>query len=218
MTSNQELRRLEAKNGAPEPMIVLCKAASKAAKEAREATMAAIAKLVDDAADKKKHKTSATTISDLTPALDAHAAEASLSPMTMSNNLPQDDADPPKNRQKGGRPKGSTLKSSQAEQENYQKACAEAARDFQNLSTNKRVGERRLKKGTLIQVIEDAKKRHNVEHLKIPKETIKSRIKQGSLVPNHRGLVSPMEQIEPLLVKLCILLGHARPTVSSCVS
>jgi DNA replication initiation complex subunit (GINS family) len=165
MTSNQELRKREAKNAAPEPGIIFSKAASKAAKEAREATMAAIAKLVDNAAAKnggrvpkglvpeviqkfskvvpgltrdqinhykKKHKRSATTGSDLTLGLDAHAAEASLSPTTVSNNLPEDDADPPNKRQKGGRPKGTTMKSLQAELENYQKASAEAARDYQN--------------------------------------------------------------------------------------
>jgi hypothetical protein len=116
-------------------------AALKAAKEARVATMVAIAKLVDDAAVKnggrvpkgfvpeviqkfsrvapgltrdqinhyiKKHKRSATTGSELTPG---------LSPMTMFNNLPQDEADPAKKRQKGGRRKGSTMKSSQTDLE-----------------------------------------------------------------------------------------------------
>jgi hypothetical protein len=51
MTSNREVRKLEAKNAASEPLIImLAHAATKAAKEARVATMVAIAKLVDDAA------------------------------------------------------------------------------------------------------------------------------------------------------------------------
>jgi len=50
MTSNRVVRKCEAKNAAPEPLIMLSHAATKAAKEARVATMVAIAKLVDDAA------------------------------------------------------------------------------------------------------------------------------------------------------------------------
>jgi hypothetical protein len=217
MTSNQEVRKREAKNAAPERLIMLSNAASKAAKEAREATMGVIAKLVDDAAVKnggrvpkgfvpqviqkfskvapgltrdqinhykKKHKRSATADSELTPG---------LSPMTVSNNLPQDDADPAKKRQKGGRRKGTTMKIPHTELESYRKAAAEAAQDYQNAlddfvhrRCNNIKGKRRIKKGTLNQIIKDAKKRHNVEHLEIPEETVKSRIKRGSLVPTHR--------------------------------
>jgi hypothetical protein len=48
MTTNQDLRKREARNAAPEPGIMLSKAESKAAKEARVVTMTVIAKLVDD--------------------------------------------------------------------------------------------------------------------------------------------------------------------------
>jgi hypothetical protein len=97
----------------------------------------------------------------------------------------------------------------------YQKATSEAAQDYQNAlddvakeavhrRCNNKKGKRRIKKGTLNQIISDAKKRHNLEHLEIPRETIWSRLKRGSLVPTQRGLVSPMEQVEPMLVELCI--------------
>jgi hypothetical protein len=55
------------------------------------------------------------------------------------------------------------------------------------------MGKRRIKKGMLDQIIKDAKKKHNLEHLEIPKSTIKNRIQRGSLAPSHHGLVSPME-------------------------
>jgi hypothetical protein len=178
---------------------------------------------------RKEHKRSAATISSTTSEnLIAASTSILLSPMTASN-LPQDaeDADPPtKKRQKGGRQKGTTIKSSQAELERYHKACAEAAQEYQNALNNFAVlhdcvnetmkphTSRYVKRGTLHQIIEDAKKRHNVTHLDISKATIRTRIKRRSLAPSHHGLVSPMEQIEPMLVELCIQLGHARQPVS----
>jgi hypothetical protein len=52
MTSNRQERKREATNWAPEPLMMLSNAASKAAKEARGGGYVAIAKLVDDAAVK----------------------------------------------------------------------------------------------------------------------------------------------------------------------
>ena len=130
----------------------------------------------------------------------------------MASSLPQDDdTGPPRKRQKGGRPKGTTVKSSQAEYDIYQKVCAEAARDFQNaLDEVAKTGKCRTKKGLLDQIIQDVKKRHNVEHFEIPPATVRKRILRKNLAPPHRGLVSPMEKIEPMLVELCIRLGRAR--------
>jgi hypothetical protein len=52
--------------------------------------------------------------------------------MMSTKNLQQDDADPAKKRQKGGRRKGTAMKSSRTELESYQNASAEAAQDYQN--------------------------------------------------------------------------------------
>jgi hypothetical protein len=130
----------------------------------------------------------------------------------MASSLPPDEnTGPPRKRQKGGRPKGTTVKSSQAEYDIYQKVCAEAARDFQNaLDEVAKTGKCRTKKGLLDQIIQDVKKRHNVEHFEIPPATVRKRILCKNLAPPHRGLVSPMEKIKPMLVELCIRLGRAR--------
>jgi hypothetical protein len=239
MTSNQH--KSKAKNAASTPQLL-----SEAAKSAREATMATIARLVDDKAAKSGGRVPygfypdviqefAKVVPNLTRAmikhyrgkgkrrasdlteLDANATEATLSPMTVSNDLPQDDAGPPKKRQKGGRPKGTTIENSQEEIERYKKAVAEVAQDYKNAlddvekqALHHSSGRRHIRKGTLDRIIEYAKKKHNVDHLEIPKETIKSRVKRGCLAPSHPGLVSPMEQVEPILVELCIRLGRAR--------
>jgi hypothetical protein len=129
----------------------------------------------------------------------------------LASSLPQDDASPPTKRQKGGRPKGTTLKSSQAELTLYKKACDEAARDFQSaVDEVAESGKCRMKQGLLDQIIQDTKRRNKLEHLEISKKMIRMRISRRSLAPPHRGLVSPMEQIEPMLVELCIRLGRAR--------
>ena len=63
--------------------------------------------------------------SDLTE-LDANATEATSSPTTVS------DAGPPMKRQKGGRPKGTTIENSQEEIKKYKKAVSEVAQDYKN--------------------------------------------------------------------------------------
>jgi hypothetical protein len=126
-------------------------------------------------------------------------------------SLQQNDASAPRKRQKGGRQKGTTVKSSQAEHNIYQKACAEAAQDFQNaLDEFAKMRKCHMKKGLLDQIIQDAKKRNHVTHLEILKATMRKQVVCKSLAPCHPGLVSPMEQIELTLVELCIQLGHAR--------
>jgi DNA-directed RNA polymerase specialized sigma24 family protein len=208
MTSNQH--RSKAKNAASTPQLL-----SEAAKSAREATMATIVRLVDDKAAKSGGRVPygfypdviqefAKVVPNLTRAmikhyrgkgkrrasdlteLDANATEATLSPTTVSNDLPQDDAGPPKKRQKGGRPKGTTIENSQEEIERYEKAVAEVAQDYKNAlddvekqALHHSSGRRHIRKGTLDRIIEYAKKKHNVDHLEIPKEKIKSRVKRG---------------------------------------
>jgi hypothetical protein len=119
----------------------------------------------------------------------------------LASSLTQDEESPPTKRQKGGRPKGTTLKSSEAELNLYKKACDEAARDFQNaVDEVAKSGKCRMKKGLLDQIIQDTKKRNKLEHLEISKMMIRTRILRKSLAPPHRGLVSPMERIEPMIV------------------
>jgi hypothetical protein len=178
MTSNQH--KSKAKNAASTPQLL-----SEAAKSAREATMATIARLVDDKAAKSGGRVPygfypdviqefAKVVPNLTRAmikhyrgkgkrrasdlteLDANATEATLSPMTVSNDLPQDDAGPPKKRQKGGRPKGTTIENSQEEIERYKKAVAEVAQDYKNAlddvekqALHHSSGRRHIRKGTL---------------------------------------------------------------------
>jgi hypothetical protein len=215
MTSNREVRKCEAKNAAPEPLRKLFHAATKAAKEARVATMVAIAKLVDDAAVEnggrvpkgfvpkviqrfsrvapdltgdqinhfiKKHKRSATTGSELIP---------ELSPMTTLNDLPQDDAGPAKKRQKGGRRKGSTMKSSQTELESYQKAIAEAAQDYQNALFNSkevRIGE------TALQRVRAQHQKKQAEQLKKDGKKADERRERRRKAMEVRALNRPEEQ------------------------
>jgi hypothetical protein len=88
----------------------------------------------------------------------------------LASSLPQDDdAGPPRKPQ-------TTVKSSQAEYDIYQKVCAEAARGFQDaLDEVAKMGMCRMRKTLLDQTIQDAKTRHNVEHFEIPLATIRKR-------------------------------------------
>ena len=239
MTSTQGRRKGKEKNAEPDPGTVVLSKLSMAASEARNATMASIAELVDDAAAKNGGRVPKGFIpkviqqfSIVAPGLNRdkinyyrkeyekkrergalHGGSDIVTPESLlASSLRQDDdAGPPRKRQKGGRPKGTTVKSSQAEYDIYQKVCAEAARDFQNaLDEVAKTGKCRMKKGLLDQIIQDVKTRHNVEHFEIPLATIRKRISRKNLAPPHRGLVSPMEKIEPMLVELCIRLGRAR--------
>jgi hypothetical protein len=145
MTSTQGLRKGKEKNAEPDPGTVLLSKLSMAASEARNATMASIAELVDDAAAKNGGRVPKGFIpkviqqfSIVAPGLNRDkinyyrkgSALVVITPESlMASSLPPDEnTGPPRKRQKGGRPKGTTVKSSQAEYDIYQKVCAEAAR------------------------------------------------------------------------------------------
>jgi DNA-directed RNA polymerase specialized sigma24 family protein len=215
MTSNEGIRKRKAKYAVPQAGMRML---SKVVKKAKEATMGAIVKLLDNEAAKNGGRVPKGLVpkviqqfSIVAPGLTrdkinhyrkAHkkghkrGATGSLLSQTTgaTENLLQEDSedDPAKERRlQGGRPKGTTMKASQEELESYQKASAEAAQEYKK-ALDGNTGKRRMKKGLLAHIIMDAKKRHNVEHLEIPEETIRSRLKRGSLNPSHRGTVSPM--------------------------
>jgi uncharacterized NAD(P)/FAD-binding protein YdhS len=94
---------------------------------------------------------------------------------------------PPTKRRKGGHPKGTTLKSSEAELNLYKKACNEAARDFQNaVDEVAKSGKCRMKNGLLDQIIQDSKKRNKLEHLEISKKMIRRRISRKCNGTRHK--------------------------------
>lgn len=75
----------------------------------------------------------------------------SLSEAAATENLLQEDSDDPaevEKRQKGGRPKGTSMKASQEELESYQKASAEAAQEYKKALYGN-TGKRRMKRGLL---------------------------------------------------------------------
>ena len=80
----------------------------------------------------------------------------------------------PSDQKKGGRQKGATIMRSHTELERYQKACAEAAQEYNNAHQNISKGSR-VERGALNQIIEDVKEKYNLEHVDIAKETIRTR-------------------------------------------
>ena len=73
------------------------------------------------------------------------------------------------------------------------------------VSAAKSVGEK-VEYGCLNKVIEDKNIEFNVKHV-ISKKTICTHVYLGSVSPPHQGKNSPLEEVEPILVQICIQMG-----------
>jgi hypothetical protein len=107
---------------------------------------------------------------------------------------------------KGGRPLGATNEAKCDRQEREQKAKADAVQALLARWAVREPG-KRSKKNELKLIIEAAKKKFNVEDLFIAESMIRERATRGKVPnPTARGRVSPMLEIEPLLVTFVICM------------
>ena len=118
-------------------------------------------------------------------------------------------------RNKGGRPKGSTVEDGQERKNKQERVTNIAAIEYAKKCEQYHKKGKICPKGTLVKVIEDAKIEvgvTNADLTTICESTIRSRVKRQKLEPvvPRGGLVTPMLSIEPLLVMFCAKLASAR--------
>ena len=112
------------------------------------------------------------------------------------------------NYNKGGRPKGSTKaakdKKEAVTKESitkaailYQQACEEASKS----------GKKAVPKGTLERIIADVENEAGLSENSISVNTIRSRIKRGNVEGKNSYSLSPITELEPLIVEFCIRLA-----------
>uniref|UniRef100_A0A7S4J066 Uncharacterized protein n=1 Tax=Odontella aurita TaxID=265563 RepID=A0A7S4J066_9STRA len=122
-----------------------------------------------------------------------------------------EECDKPRRRNAGGRPKGTGTKQRPrgskilTAEEKYDKDRYKQARDYAALEYHKirhTTESKRLKKGVLNSILQDAKKRFSLpEDYQIAHSTILGRVKRGVLIAT--GTKSPMERVEEELVRIC---------------
>jgi hypothetical protein len=106
---------------------------------------------------------------------------------------------------KGGQSLGATNEDKRDREEREQKAKADAVQALLARWAVREPG-KRSKKNELKLIIEAAKKKFNVEDLSIPESMIRDRATTGNVNPTTTGRVSPMAEVEPLLVSFVICL------------
>lgn len=107
---------------------------------------------------------------------------------------------------KAGRPLGATNEAKRDREERENKAKTDAVQALLALWAVRESG-KRSKKNELKLIIEAAKKKFNVEDLLIPESMIRDRASRGTVEnPSGAGRVSPMAEIEPLLVTFVICM------------
>jgi hypothetical protein len=119
---------------------------------------------------------------------------------------------PPK---KAGRPLGATNEAKRDRKERENKAKTDAVQALLDMWAKREPG-KRSKKNELKRIIEAAKKKFDVEDLSIAESMIWERAARGSVPnPTRTGRVTPMEEIEPLLVTFIICLQRIGQPLSS---
>ena len=116
----------------------------------------------------------------------------------------------PIDRNKGGRPTGSTKSKRRVCELALLAVKNEIATTYE--SERKLAGKKRLKRGRLDEIIEESKSRNGLpEDLTINKNLIRQRMKQTVVVNTpHSGLTSPLISIEPLIVGILIQMAQIR--------
>jgi len=110
---------------------------------------------------------------------------------------------------KGGRPKGSTVKSRLESDKQLCKAIECAASEIMKEQNTAKSSSTKLAKGRIKAIISMAHKEFSLnEHIDIPRETMMSRVKRGNALgwQGHKNTTTPMKNVEPILAALCIKL------------
>jgi hypothetical protein len=88
-------------------------------------------------------------------------------------------------------------------------------REFHELKSKNRSKKARLRKGSLNEIIDLAKKKYSVpDSIIISTQTVRQRLKRGKN-NGHAGHKSPMEDVEPYLVELIKKLAEMRTPVTT---
>ena len=107
---------------------------------------------------------------------------------------------------KAGRPKGSTNQKKRDDVKKLKECVNAIAHAYNNEFTKQRRLWQKLVKGFLEQVIQEKKEEFGVSD-NISIDTVRSRIKQGSLAPIRRGTTSALHNAKLALVEICIHMG-----------
>ena len=107
---------------------------------------------------------------------------------------------------KAGRPKGSTHQKKREDIKNYNKCMNAITEAYNNEFTHCRDQRKSVMRGFLKEVIEQKKVEFSIS-CNISEETVRSRIKQQSLTPTHRGTSPPLHNAKMALVEICIQMG-----------
>jgi len=114
-----------------------------------------------------------------------------------------------------GRPKGSSDEATRELSASIEKATQEAVREFHEMKSKNRSKKARLRKGSLNEIIDLAKKKYSVpDSIIISTQTMRQRLKRGKN-NGHAGHKSPMEDVEPYLVELIKKLAEMRTPVTT---
>ena len=105
-----------------------------------------------------------------------------------------------------GRPKGSTDQRKREDIQNLNKCMHDITDSYETELTLRKGQNKRVKKGYMEQLILEKKGEFGVSN-NISVETVRSRIKRGSLGPTHRGTAPQLQNAELALVKICIQMG-----------
>jgi hypothetical protein len=105
-----------------------------------------------------------------------------------------------------GQPKGSTNQKKREDIKNYKECINAVSQAYHSELTHCKDQKKKVMGGFLAQVIEKKKAEFGVS-CNIPAETIRSRIKQKSLVPTHPGTSAPLYNAEMALVEIGTQMG-----------
>jgi hypothetical protein len=114
-----------------------------------------------------------------------------------------------------GRPKGSSDTATRELCDSIEEATKEAVCELKELKSKSRSHKKRLKKGSLKEIISAAKQKFHVpEDIIISTDVVRQRLKRGRN-NGHAGHKSPMEDIEPYLVELIKKLADMRTPITT---
>ena len=110
---------------------------------------------------------------------------------------------------KGGRPKGSTVKARLEAGKQLCQAIEYAASEIMKEQQQAKSSHTKLAKGRIKYIISKAHDEFSLkDHIDIPRETVMSRVKRGNASgwEGHNNTTTPMKNVEPILAALCIKL------------
>ena len=117
----------------------------------------------------------------------------------------------PSRKSKGGRPVGTTMENRQKKELEIMAAKNEIAEDFGKLMNDSKKKSKNVKRGALKQLINDVKRKRDINDVEIPMGTIRQRVlRKKTHSHHHAGHVSPLLAIEDTVVQLIIQMARIR--------